>query len=99
MSRNSHDAVCRGCGDFFKSTGVVICSECAQLEVTFSKPVQSYIVDKMLHMRVVPEFVSEGSSHRSYRTFLVCQDREPSDSDDLARHIQSCERCGKYSGS
>lgn len=97
MSKNSHDAVCRGCGVEFMSYGPVFCEDCLEINVSKCGPVgEALHIHENYLGRESPKFVQEKDLHHCYRTFIVCQNREPTDEHDMADHFQKCFDCRGY---
>lgn len=96
MSRNSYDGLCGVCGVkmLILDGERPICKDCVDFGVTSVELTSG--LPRGLDWRKVPQFVLHIGLHREYRTFLMCQFREPRDEEDVTGHLEICFRCRVY---
>lgn len=96
MSRNSYDGLCGICGEKMEILDGKrpICQDCIVFGVE-SVEIASGL-PRELNWQKVPKFVIDKVLHRAYRTFLICQFREPRDEEDMIDHLGTCFRCRVY---
>lgn len=96
MSRNTYDGLCGVCGEKIKVLDgeQPLCKDCMAFGIESIKIASG--LPREVNWKEVPQFVIDKQLHRRYRTFLMCQFREPQNEEDITNHLEICFRCRVY---